>query len=151
MEPSKNEKGLWQVEIDGKTYEFQKWGAKESFLTLVKIGKLIGKPAGELVAAIAGNGGLDTDIPAMPEMISKAAASLFDGLDEKETFSIVESLSAGNRVLCDGALVKFDTHYQDDLAHMFRVAKAGLEVQYGSFFGALRGLAGVVPKAAQEG
>ena len=143
------ESGLYEVEIDGVTYSFEKWGAQNSLLTLIKISKIIGKPLGKIVgSAITGGEGLKTQVS--PDMIADACQALLENLDEGPTMDLVKKLSS-EKLLCDGKKVSFDTHYQDNLMHLFKVIRASLEVQYSDFLGALLGMVKTQgPLAAKE-
>jgi hypothetical protein len=147
MSIEKNEFGLYATEIDGIEYTFTKWGAEESFSTLLKISKLIGKPLSLLVSTVLGEGGLDSELKT--DAMALAIEGLTTNLDEAMAMSLVKKL-ATDKCFADGAKITFNTHYEDRLDHMLKVVKAGLEVQYGNFFGALLGLAkGMAPKAKQ--
>ena len=142
----KNESGLIEVEVDDKTYEFEKWGAEMSLTTLLKIAKIIGKPLGQLLGSVMGGGkGLDAELN--PDMLADAVEALVSSMDEKVTLELIKKLSS-DKVLCSGKKVNFDTHYEGKLTHLFKVVKVALEVQYGDFFGEILGIVQVqAPKA----
>jgi len=142
----KNEKGLFVAEVDGSTYEFQKWGAEEATRTMLKIAKIVAEPFGIAVGtAVSGSkGDLDKllDMNFKPEMVSEVINSLMTNMDENTVMDLIKKLCSGDMVICDGQKVKYNSHYQDRLDHQFKVVAAGLEVQYGNFLGALLGLLG---------
>lgn len=128
--------GLIQKEIDGKTYEFQKFGAKQSLKVLLRIAKMVGKPAVAAFGSVKKSEGsiLDQDIDG--GIIAMAVGSLVENMDTNETLDLIEELTGKDKVLCDGKKIHWDSHYAD-LEHLFKVLKAALEVQYGNFFNAL--------------
>jgi hypothetical protein len=129
--------GLVEKQVDGSTYEFEKWGAEESLATLAKILKIVGKPLSQLVGSFGSEDGkklLDQEIDS--NLLGSAIGSLMESMDEGSTLALIKKLSS-EKVLCDGAKISFNLHYQDRLDHLFRVVKAALEVQYGNFLAAL--------------
>ena len=94
----RNEDGLFQTPIDDKQYQFEKWGAEESFTTLVKLSHMIGKPLGMLLGAMAG--GAETsllDRQVNPDMIAMAFESLTSNLDEHKALSLFKKLTSEKR------------------------------------------------------
>ena len=139
---TKNPAGLFEVKIDGQHYEFEKWGAREATVTLFQLSKIVGKPLGYAMAAFgkdASKGLLDQQINT--DLVALAFETLTSNLDENKALELIEKFSA-HTVYCNGAKINFDSHYQDRLDHCFKVVYAALEVQYGNFFAALRGLVG---------
>lgn len=140
---------LVKKEIDSKTYEFEQFGAKKSLQILVRLSKLIGKPISLLISSFEpGKKMMDSELK--PEMLSLAIEALTSNLDSTEVISLLETLCATN-TLCDGAKINFDSHYEGQLPHLFKVVGAALEVQYGNFFdvlGAFRGSA--VPRTMTQ-
>jgi hypothetical protein len=143
---SKNEFGLYVEEVDGKKYEFEKWDAEDSVDALLDIAGLIGEPLGAAFGAFVQDMDevsiktlLDKDFD--PQIVTKIMASLtggFKGPNKEIVKALLRKLSSGPKVRCEGKPVTFGTHYREDLSLMFKVAKAGLEVQLGSFFVVLR-------------
>ncbi len=145
MSATLNEDGLYEQDIDGTKYEFQKWGAEDSLRTLLRIGKIAGKPFGILLSAV-----LDGKDPSSlfddklsPELngdlLGQAFEALSQSMEESVCFELIKKLCT-EKVMAGGVPVKnFDQHYRDKLMHSFNVARAALEVQYGSFFGAILG------------
>lgn len=151
VSPIKNEAGLYEIDIDDKKYEFQKWGAEEALDALLEIAAITGKPLGMGAAAMFGkdeNGGAGLDKQIDTNIIGTIMEALSTQIGANKLIikALVKKLSS-EKVLCDGGPVNFNTHYQDKLAHLFKVVQAGLEVQFGNFFGALLGATGVkLPK-----
>jgi hypothetical protein len=143
MDIQKNQMGLYEVTIDSKIYQFEKWGADESLDVLLELVPIIGKPLGAFASAFVdkkpqdGEGLLDKEIK--PEMISVIFEALTQSFNKKVVKELIIKLSSQS-VLCQGAKINFRTHYQDQLDLMFKVVYAALEVQYGNFFGALLGI-----------
>ena len=127
-----NEAGLYEVEIDGKVYEFQKWKAKSSMQTFSKILALIGEPVGELFGGMMSGDKLDAKIK--KDVIAKAFGQICEKMDDPSVLPTIEKLCT-DLVLCQGVQIKsFDQHYAS-IMHIIKVAKANLEVQYGDFLG----------------
>lgn len=147
--PTKADSGLWSVDVDGKNYEFEKWGAEEAIETLVDIGGIIGGPIGtSIAAAFSGKGNaLQEDVPdaVAGNVIGELAKNM--RADKAGVMAVLKKLCAG-RVFCGGKRVVFDTSYDaTDLPHIFRVCKAAIEVQYGSFSAAGAALKDMLPQA----
>lgn len=138
----KNEAGLYEVDVDGKCYAFEKWGAEDSLDVLLDIAPIIGGPIGQaLGSAFSKDGeGLNTEVTA--GILGQVLDGLMKNMRKDVVKPIVKKLCA-EKVLCDGKKVSFNLHYQDDLIHLFKVMRAALEVQYGNFFDALQGAAGL--------
>jgi hypothetical protein len=139
---TKNEFGLYEENIDGRTYSFEKWGADESFDVLLDISSIVGGSLGQAVGSAISGDGLSAEVN--PGMLATVFESLSKNLKKDVVKPIVKKLCA-EKVLCDGKKINFNEHYKEDLFHMFRVAKAGLEVQYGNFFAAAQGAVGLKP------
>ena len=122
---------LIKREIDGHTYQFEQLGARQSIKVMIRLGKIIGKPFAVSVGAYQGK-----DKPLNTSILSEAAASLCQSMDETETLSLLELLTA-EKALCDGKKIDFDTHYEGKIPHLFKVLKIALDVQYGNFPDAL--------------
>lgn len=135
--------GLIEKEIDGIKYEFEKWGAEEALDTLLKISKVAGKSLGIALSSL-------TTTEEGPNFLALAFDALTGNMDEKLCMSLVKKLTS-EKVFCQGAKIQsFSVHYQDRLMHMFKVAQAALEVQYGNFFEELLGIVGVTRTAVSN-
>lgn len=151
----KNEAGLYAVEVDGKMYEFEKFGAEQSLETLLDIGQIVGKPLGAAIAGLSGQDGdvkqrlMDRELDL--KVIELVMEAITGRLDKKTIMPMIKRMTS-EKVLCEGKKINFNIHYQDDLMHMFNVLKAALEVQYGNFFVALAGVLGlkVKPKVTNQ-
>lgn len=136
-----NEAGLVEVEIDGNRYEFEQWGAEESLDVLLDISGIVGGPIGAALSkAFAPSGdGMDTELDS--SMLGVVFEDLSKNLKKDVVKPIFKKLCA-EKLLCNGKKVNFNTHYKNNLFHMFKVAKIGLEVQFGNFFEDVQGVAG---------
>lgn len=135
----KNDSGLYEVVIDDKTYEFEKWGAEDSLDVLLDISQLIGGPVGSAIGDLFNKEGMHTEINGA--MLGMVMEGLTKNLKKEIVKPLIKKLCS-EKVLCEGKPIKFNVHYADDLMHMFRVVKAALEVQYGNFFVAFQGVVG---------
>jgi hypothetical protein len=131
---------LVKREIDGHTYEFERFGAKKSLRTFAKITKLIGEPVLMAISSAKGKNILKSEID--PEILGKAIAAFTMRLDSDETMELIEELTARENVMCDGKKISFDSHYADREDHMMKVLATALEVQYRNFY---RGIVGMLP------
>lgn len=139
MKPRKGAGGAYEAEIDGHSYAFTKWGALQSLDVLAEVSDLVGGPLAAVFANL--QKGVKTEVTA------DLAAAVLSGLTAKlrsnktAVLDVLKQLCSGETVFCDGKqVVSLDRHYEGRLDHLFRVAYAGLEVQYGSFFDAARGV-----------
>lgn len=132
MEIIKTPEGLYSVSIEGVSYEFEKWGAEEQLDTLLDIIPIIGKPLGITISQVMSGDKkslLDNEFD-----LEKIFDAITTNFDKKTIKQLIMKLSS-SRVLVNGAKINFGQYYSDKLALMFKVAFAGLEVQYGNFFG----------------
>lgn len=136
----KTEHGMYESVVDGKTYEFEKWGAEESLDVLLDIAPIVGGTIGQALGAVLSKEGMDSEIS--PEMLGQVLDGLMKNMRKDVVKPVIKKLCS-ERILCEGKKVNFNLHYQDDLLHMFKVAQAALEVQYGNFFSAVQGVAGL--------
>lgn len=136
----KNEAGLIEVEVDGKLYEFEKWGADDSLDVLIDLAQIVGGPVGQAIGSVFSKEGVNQEIDA--GMLGFVVEGLLKNMKKDIVKPLIKKLSS-EKVLCDGRPVKFNVHYADDLMHLFRVVKAALEVQYGNFFVAFQGAVGL--------
>lgn len=121
--------------IDGQEYFFSQFGPKLSLKILTRLVKIAGEPLAIAISSAQTKDGkikLDKDID--PDILGRAARALSERLDEDEVLSLIEQLTSGDAVTCDGKKVDFNSHYDGKLGHLFKVFGAALEVQYGNFF-----------------
>lgn len=128
--------GTFAADVDGHTYEFEKWGAEEATGTLLDISSIIGRPIGGIAAlkdkvSRKPNGKMEITGDVGGRIAELLAEQL--GTQKPLIMTLLIKL-ASYKALCDGKSFRFDTHYSDRLGHMLRVVAAGLEVQFGSFF-----------------
>lgn len=142
----KTDAGLWATEIEGITYEFEKWGAEDATDTLLDLTKITGKSLAVAIGSILSKDGEEKK-SINPDIIGQIVDCLMQGLSDKATCKALIRKFSSEKCFCNGAKINFDQHYRDRLFHMILVIKAALEVQFGNFFGALLGSAGItVPK-----
>lgn len=125
-------------EIDGKQYEFHEFNTTQSLNISVRLGKILAKTLGMSLSAFDFRSAKATLLDFNQEKIAGAVEALLANLDQKEVVDLVETLVAKDNVLCDGKRVVFNSHYAGNLPHLFRVLGAALEVQYGTFFAAIK-------------
>lgn len=142
---SADETGMYPVEIDGQKYHFEKWGADDALDVILELVPLVGGPIGAAIKAVFAGDKEEAKSILDKKLDADAVATVFTALSSNFNKKMVKDLVinlTSKKVLCDGRPVVFRTHYQDRLAHMFKVSKAALEVQYGPFFDDIRGLLG---------
>ena len=133
----KNDAGLYEAEIDGKTYEFQKWSASKSIERFGEVMGMIADPFGKLAGGFIGGGGLKQEFN--PDVAGMAISSILKSLSEKKNLDLVKKLCTDG-VLCERVSIKsFDDHY-DSILHIGKVAKANVEVQWSDFLAEFRAL-----------
>lgn len=140
--------GLVEKTVGGKKYEFQKFGASQSLKVLAKLSKVLLEPMSLAFSAMEGSGGI-LDRKINGDVVGKAARALVDRLDDS-VIDLIKELIGPDALLCDGKKIVFDSHYED-LGHLFEVLQAALEVQYGNFFAATLGKAGLSRKSTTPG
>lgn len=151
MSATKNEAGLWEVNIDDKKYEFEKWGGEEAVDATLDLFGILGVPAGQAVSSFFSSdgpmkAGLDSEMN--PEIIGKIIEKLSDRVGSNKAIckELIKKLSS-HKVSCDGKKIGFDQHYRDSLGHLMKVVRAGIEVQFSSFFGESSGSGGFLQGA----
>jgi hypothetical protein len=147
------ETGLYDVEIEGQQYSFQKWGADSATDALLDLSGIVAKPLGAGVGALFGKKKDEDDGEAgkpktSAENIGLIMEALLDRVSaNKATCKALLKKFASENVLCDGKKISFDSHYADRMPHMFKVVQAAVEVQFGNFFGEFLGSVGIkMPK-----
>lgn len=147
----KTEFNLYAVDIDGSTYEFEKWDADTGLDVLLDLTKITGKSLGLAVGGLFGDKkegeedgpkkGLSSDL------MGQVMEALVERLDKKVCMALIKKF-ASEKVVCEGAKINFNSHYKDKYNLLFKVVRAGLEVQYGNFLGAVLANVGVTPPKA---
>lgn len=143
MKAEINASGLYEVQVDDVTYEFEKWGAEESFDVLLDLVKVCGEPLAAAVGALFGKADPDEKID--PQIMTTVFRSLTCGLGDKSLVKALTKRLVAEKVLCQGTKIVFNLHYKDRLDHMFKVLWAALEVQYGNFIAAVLAMLRVRP------
>lgn len=151
MHISKTEAGVPCVTLDGRLFEISKWGAEEQTETLFELMGILGDAVGGL--ADLQKNTRDPDANLSQDVVGGLIGKLTGGLsrDRQASKKLLMKLSSGERILCDGVAIRsFDKFYENNLFLAFQVARASVEVQYGSFFAAA-GFSLPTPQAAQMG
>jgi hypothetical protein len=155
MQVSQTAEGVPCVSIDGKTFEFSRWGAEEQTDTLIDLMSVLGDAVGGLANLYKNTEDPDADLSSTA--IGNLLKSLTGGLskDRAMTKRLMMKLASGDRVICDGVKVgNYNKFYENDLMLAFKVMRANLEVQFGRFFGQVGLVMGKSPakqvKAAQD-
>lgn len=147
MDICKTEEGLYEVEIKGDKYAFEKWNADESLDVLLDIVPLVGKPLGAATAALTGG-----DVSLLDKEVNpQAIAAIIEGLTSNFNKATVKRLIiklCSEKAFCNDKKISFKDHYEGKVTLIFIVAKANLEVQYGNFFDAIQD---VLPAARMAG
>lgn len=149
MHLSKTEAGVPCVTLDGRLFEISKWGAEEQTETLFDLMGILGEALGSLADLHKKTQDPDADLS--QDVIGRLVGKLTGGLtkDRQASKRLLMKLSSGERILCDGVPIRsFNTFYADNLFLAFQVARASVEVQYGSFFAAAGSML-APPQAAQ--
>lgn len=142
-------KGLAKRTIDGDEYEFTQFGAKESIRILSRVLKLVGEPMTLAYASFkddpegTAKSFFDRDFDKM--ILSKAVGAFAERMDDEAVLDLIETLTAKSNVICNGAKIDFNSHYEQRLGRMFKVLLAALEVQFGNFLEELPGSVGMAP------
>jgi hypothetical protein len=145
------ETGLYDIEIEGLQYSFQKWGADSSTDALLDLSGIVSKPLGAGVGALFGKKKDEAEGDAKPnqaESIGLIMEALLDRVSANKGIckALIKKFASEN-VLCDGKKISFDSHYTDRMPHLFKVVQAAVEVQFGNFFGEFLGSVGIkMPK-----
>lgn len=122
-----------EKEIDGKTYSITQFTTKKSLKVLARLVGYCGEPVA-MFMALSTESAKEMGPEKEAEIIQKAVKILCDKMkDEDGVIDLVEILSSGDTLLCDGKKVSFDIHYQGNLKHLFKVLVAVIEVQYANF------------------
>lgn len=152
---------LVQKTIDDKSYEFEQYNTTKSLKTLSQLTRLIGEPILLMIASglkdrkpeKAGKKKslLDTELD--NDLLAKAIKELVIRMgDDDDVLSLVKKLAIEG-VLCDSKQIVFDLHYSggEGLAHLFKVVRAALEVQYGNFIAVLTESVGTLSPQPSKG
>ena len=127
-----------EITIDGHSYLFHQFGAKQSLKNLTKLMKIIGEPLAAALTSfkpVPGKKMLDGELNI--EAMAKAVGILMSKMDDPDVLDLIEDLCGNDHVLVDGKKIVFDTYYSQNLGLMLKVLRAALEVQYGNFFAEL--------------
>lgn len=149
MKVTKTEAGLFAVDVDGDTYEFERWGAEDALDTLMDISSIVGTPLSAAAAAAFGKGGDGVKTELTDDLIERVVGELTRNMRQHKAMCLaIFKKLAGRRVLCNGRPVNYDQDYAGDrLRRLFLVVRAGFTVQYGDFCAAVLGSNARAPAA----
>lgn len=130
--------------IDGEEYTFCQLPVKTSLKLLTRIVKLIG---GSIGKGIGDSGSID-DLGDLDINVGMIISQLCEKIDDDLVTYIIDTALSQTMHSGDGEISKcFDMHFKKTgLPHLFKVAEAALEAEYGDFFGGKFDLAGLVEK-----
>lgn len=135
----KNADGRYETAIGEDLYSFQKWDADTALEVLLDLIPVVGQPLGAALSTVMGKDeGIDTKVT--PAVLADVFQALTGSFNKKIVKPILIKLVSQD-VMCNDVPVKnFKSHYEGKMMLMFKVAYAGLEVQYGNFLEELLGL-----------
>lgn len=133
MALQKNAQGLYEADIDGVSYEFSVWRTRRALQTLIDVAEIGGEFMAKGAGLLGKSGALTAEVD--PEALSQVVEALVRGMtkDKNNTLNLVERLVTEG-VVRNGKQVQFERDFEQNFVHLFKVVRAALEVQYGSFF-----------------
>lgn len=138
-------KKIEERQVDGETYKFGQFGARESTKMAWELTSYIGPSLGALISSLKGDKKL-LDVDTKDVDFGMALDKLFVKVTPEKMEKIIEKLfSQVIYVAADdkqgGQLSKiWDVHFQGRGSHMINVLKTAMEVQFGNFFDGQGGL-----------
>lgn len=133
MPISKNGKGLFEVDIDGDTFEFSPWSLKRSVKMGVRLARIVADPMTRIYALMQGAKGAQADVA--PAVLGGIADKLVERLaeDDEQTWALLVTLCTEG-VSRNAQEVDMERDFARKPKVMLQVIKAALEAQYGDFF-----------------
>lgn len=127
-------------EIDGCTYTVYMLGPMVSHDLLVDVSKMIGPALGPVLDVLLPGAALGKDLSKLEldaGFFSRAASSLFSGLDKATLKSVINTLAEVTHA--NGKPLKpiFEIHFRGRLHVMYQWLAFAMEVQWGKCFSAL--------------
>ncbi len=117
--------------VGSHSYQANMWHPDKAIGNLTWLTKIVGEP---ILAVIVNVGSvqelMDSDVDL--QLFLPAVKSLVSKLDESEVVSKVREMTED--MLCDGAKVKYDTHFMGRPGHLMKVLLQVLKAQYADFF-----------------
>ena len=114
--------------IDDHKYLIGQMTTTKQLKLLARLNRILLGPIGNL----AGDTDKEVDLNKLNLDIKGACNALAENLDEETVLRIVKDLL--EPVLRDGQKIEFDTDFQGEMKHLFKVVKASMEEQFGDFF-----------------
>jgi len=137
-----------EVSIDSMQYRIEPYITSRGLILIKNLTALVGEPLIKMVAALPKGSDVKslqsgsvnfTDLDINIEVIASALSTAFSKLDDATTEKLFRDILMntfhGNQSCAD----KFDTHFQGQYRHLFRVVVKTLEAQYGDFLGEITG------------
>lgn len=134
-----------QIQVDGQTYTIQPYLTSFGMRLLTRIFLILGKPLVTLAFGLKGEGKSLLDAEIQPDQIAEIMDGLYARLTPEEVDQLFKDILVGTLIgnTSQSATEVYDTHFSQQYGHLFKVVFKSLEAQYGDFFGALGGLAGL--------
>ncbi len=121
-----------QVSIKGKMYSITPWSGTKAARMLAKLVKLLGPAFGTLMSSAGSLKGL-LDSKTSEVNFSEVFMSLADRLDDQNFDLLMKELLEGVHDGAKAVTDDFDSRFSGEVATMFSLVKASLEVNYGDF------------------
>lgn len=112
-------------EINGKTYYVVQLPAKQALKLKFKLAALLGSGLSELAK------GIGADETKQKEAMFAGLIKLFESADPDQLVDLL--VETTERAKCDGGRIEFDSHFQNDLATVYKVFIWILQVNFGDF------------------
>ncbi len=134
--------------IDGHEYLIGQLTTTKQLKLLARLNRVLLGPLGNL----AGDTDKEIELSKMKFDVKAACEALAANLTEDVVVQIVVELM--EPVMRDGKPIDFDTDFQGEMKHLFKVVGASMEAQFGDFFGEvsekLKSVAAVIARAASQ-
>lgn len=143
MALQKNAHGLYETVIDKTTYCFSTWGTRRALDGLIELSDICGEFLAKAAGVFTKKDALKQEVSG--DVLGDIMSSLVRGMtkDKNTTLNLIERLVTEG-VSRDGKDVDFSRDFDENLLHLFKVLRAALEVQYGSFFAGAKDM-GILP------
>lgn len=134
-----------EVTIDSVGYRINLYTTRTSLSNLTRLLKLLGEPVAILFSGKDQQGAEMSDAQfgdRLESLFPKAVTALVSRLDNAEAESLILALLENTIVMSENvpASHSFDTRFQGQLGHLFRVLGETLKVQYKDFLSELAAL-----------
>lgn len=140
-------RALVEKDVDGKKYQFSQFNTTQGLKHLGTLTQIVGEPLA-IALGVAFQGRKPKDLKSLltleipGDAVQRVVSALLQNLVGEGTdkaLNLIKELTSGDYVLCDSGKVVFDAHYAgpEGLAHLAKVVRAALAVQYGNFWDAV--------------